>query len=155
VSLKNGRLTIQANNSDLTQILRDVAHVSGMTIDGINKSARVFGQYGPGDPSDVLTDLLAGSGYNFVIVGDRADGAPRELLLTAKNSNAPVPTPSNPPPAVVAAPAPPEASAAPDDHDSPEQPVPEVNGDDPNAPTPDQSPPLTDPQVSPDGASGP
>ena len=39
VSLKDGKLTIDANNSDLGQILRDVAAVSGMTIDGLGKSA--------------------------------------------------------------------------------------------------------------------
>ena len=69
VSLKDGKLTIGANNSDLGQILRDVAAVSGMTIDGLGKSVPVFGAFGPGNPSDVLTELLAGSGYDFMIDG--------------------------------------------------------------------------------------
>jgi hypothetical protein len=89
VSLKDGELTIDANNSELSQILRDVAAVSGMTIDGLGKSARVFGAYGPGNPRDVLTELLAGSGYNFMMAGDTPGGAPRELLLAAQNDNAP------------------------------------------------------------------
>lgn len=95
VSFQNGSLTVNANNSDLTQILRKVADISGMSIDGLNKSARVFGVYGPGDPSQVLTEILSDSGYNFVMVGNTADGAPRQLLLTAKNGGTPgiAPTP--------------------------------------------------------------
>ena len=88
VSLKDGKLTIGANDSDLSQILRDLAAVSGMTIDGLGKSARVFGAYGPGNPRDVLTELLAGSGYNFMMAGDTPDGTPRELLLIAQDGNA-------------------------------------------------------------------
>ena len=100
VTLKNGELTVKANNSDLAQILRNVSDLSGMTIDGLHTSDRIFGVYGPGNPSDVLTALLSGSGYNFIIVGDRSDGAPRKLLLTAKTDKAPTAAeapPSSPP----------------------------------------------------------
>jgi hypothetical protein len=53
-----------------------------MTIQGLTKGPRVFGIYGPGNSREVLTDILTGSGYNFVLVGGASDGAPRELLLT-------------------------------------------------------------------------
>jgi hypothetical protein len=89
VSLKDGKLTIDANNSDLGQILRDVAAVSGMTIDGLGKSPRVFGAFGPGNPSDVLTELLSGSGYGFMMTGGTPGSAPRQLLLIAQNNDAP------------------------------------------------------------------
>jgi hypothetical protein len=82
VTLKDGILTVEASNSDLSQILKDVADVSGMTIDGSVGSARVYGVYGPRNPRDVLTKLLTGSGYNFIMVGVTHEGAPRELLLT-------------------------------------------------------------------------
>lgn len=103
VSLKNRELTVEANNSDLDQILHQIAAISGMTILGPGPSARVFGVYGPGNPSDVLAHLLAGSGYNFAMAGRTADGAPGELLLTVKN-NAPLPAPSTPPPAAATPP---------------------------------------------------
>lgn len=100
VSLKNGVLTVKANNSDLAQILRNISEISGMTIDGLQTSDRIFGVYGPGNPSDVLTALLSGSRYNFVIVGDKSDGAPRKLLLTAKTGRLPTSAeaPTNAPP---------------------------------------------------------
>lgn len=88
VSLQNGKLMVEADNSDLSQILREVAGISGMTIDGLDRSARIFGAYGPGNPRDVLSHLLAGSGYNFIMVGNSTGGAPRQLLLTARNDSA-------------------------------------------------------------------
>jgi hypothetical protein len=88
INLQNGTLTVQANNSDLPQILRDVAAASGMKIDGLNTGPRVFGVYGPGNSRDVLKELLVDSGYDFIMVGDAAAGAPRELLLTPQNKAA-------------------------------------------------------------------
>lgn len=87
VILKDGILTIEANNSDLSQILKDVGDVSGMIVSGSSKSIRVFGVYGPRNPCDVLTDLLTGSGYNFIMLGSTDEGAPRELLLTLRNDD--------------------------------------------------------------------
>ena len=95
VILKNRSLTVKAYNSDLSQILKNIADISGMTINGDAGSARVFGVYGPGKPSDVLANLLAGSGSNFMMTGDTSDGAPRELLILPQNGHPPlVNTPS-------------------------------------------------------------
>lgn len=90
VSLQNGRLTVRASNSNLREILADIAKASGMTVSGLDQGGRVFGVYGPGDPRDVLTQILSGSGYNFMMVGDTSQGTPRELLLTAQTDSAPV-----------------------------------------------------------------
>ncbi len=89
VTLRDGKVTVEANNSNLTQILQDLANLSGMTINGLDKGPRIFGVYGPGNARDVLTDLLVGSGYNFIIVGGANEGTPRELILTAQNANGP------------------------------------------------------------------
>jgi hypothetical protein len=86
VTLANGKLTVAARNSDLTAILQQVASSSGMSIEGLGKSMRVFGVYGPGDPRDVLTDLLTGSGYNFAMLGSGSNGAPLRLVLTEKTA---------------------------------------------------------------------
>lgn len=88
ITLKNGLLTVNANDSDLTQILKEVVRLGGMTMDGTIKNYRVFGAYGPGTPRDVLTSLLTGSGYNFIMVGNTHDGVPRELVLSVQNGNA-------------------------------------------------------------------
>ena len=87
LSLSNGQLAVEANNSDLTQILRDLAHMSGMTINGLYDGPRVFGAYRPGNSREVLADLLVGFGYNFIMVGAGTDGAtPHDLLLTSRNN---------------------------------------------------------------------
>lgn len=89
ITLRDGSLTVDANNADLSTILNGVAQASGMKIDGAAGNARVFGVYGPGNPRQVLTQLLDGVGYNFMMVGNSADGAPSELLLTAKSQEPP------------------------------------------------------------------
>lgn len=88
VNLDNGKLTVDARNSDLSTILQDVAQRSGMSVDGLSRNTRVFGVYGPGSPRDVLSQLLTGAGYNFVMVGGATGDVPRELVLTAQNGNA-------------------------------------------------------------------
>jgi hypothetical protein len=92
VIVRDGKLTIEANNSDLPQILNQVAAMSGISIkgiegNGVDPGPRVFGVYGPGEARGVLASLLAGSGYNFIMVGGSSDSAPRELLLTPRAAN--------------------------------------------------------------------
>lgn len=97
VTLVSGNLTIDANNSTLTDILQQVSSAGGMKIEGLHEGSadqRIFGSYGPGKPRDVLTSLLNGSGYNFLMVGQTSSGAPRQLALTARPTGG-VP---NPPP---------------------------------------------------------
>jgi hypothetical protein len=91
----NGILTIHADNSSLAAILQQVAGTSGMKVEGLGGDERVFGSFGPGAPRDVLADLLAGTAYNQVLLGDLSNGAPRELILTpARSGVAPVPSPA-------------------------------------------------------------
>ncbi len=94
VTLKNGTLTIQANNSDLGQILREVSSESGMVIDGQVPDARIYGSYGPRNPDEVLTELLAD--YNVIMVGTSRDGSPRQLQVTRMNARQSPPTPTKP-----------------------------------------------------------
>jgi hypothetical protein len=88
-------LSIRADNSSLAAILHQVAGKSGMQIEGLSGDERVFGTFGPGAPRDVLADLLNGTAYNLVLLGDLGDGAPRELILTpATRAGAAAPPPS-------------------------------------------------------------
>ena len=75
-------LSIHADNSSLTAILRGFAAKSGMQVEGLSSDERVFGTFGPGTPRDVLADLLNGTAYNLVLLGDLSNGAPRQLILT-------------------------------------------------------------------------
>lgn len=94
IHLTGGKLSVEANNSALDEILNTIAEQSGMKIKGLNRDYRVFGSYGPANPREVLSQLLSDSGFNIVMVGARPDGAPQQLLLTERG-DAPV-TPPNP-----------------------------------------------------------
>ena len=48
---------------------------------------RIFGTYGPGPARDVLSQLLDGSGYNVLMVGDRGAGTPRRIVLTIRSGS--------------------------------------------------------------------
>ena len=87
-------LSIHADNSSLSAILQQVAGKSGMQIEGLSGDERVFGTFGPGAPRDVLADLLNGTEYNVVLLGDLSDGAPRQLILTPATHGGAVPPPS-------------------------------------------------------------
>jgi hypothetical protein len=82
ISFADQRLSIHAENASLTAILHEVASKSGMHITGLASDERVFGTFGPGSPRDVLDDLMNGTAYNLMLLGDLANGAPRELILT-------------------------------------------------------------------------
>lgn len=87
VSLNAGNLTIEANNSALSEILDQISRGGGMKIRGLQAGRadqRIFGTYGPGPAREVLSDLLNGSGYNVLMLGATPAGVPRELALTVR-----------------------------------------------------------------------
>ena len=43
---------------------------------------RIFGTYGPGPARDVLSQLLDGTNYDVLMVGDQGQGTPRQVVLT-------------------------------------------------------------------------
>jgi hypothetical protein len=97
VSYSEGRLQVIADNSSLNQILREISRSTGMTITGGVIDQRVFGQYGPGPPAQILGDLLEGTGSNMLL-RETASAAPAELILTPREGGV---TPPNPNAAVV------------------------------------------------------
>ena len=92
VTFTNGILSVSANNSSLNQILRQIAADTGMKITGGVTDERVFGNYGPATPAQVLNSLLDGTGSNMLLV-ERDDASLAELILTPRNGG---PTPPNP-----------------------------------------------------------
>jgi hypothetical protein len=92
VTYADGALSVAADNASLNQILRQIASDTGIKITGGVADERVFGQYGPADPAQVLATLLDGTGSNMILV--HSDGTtPSELILTPRQGG---PTPPNP-----------------------------------------------------------
>jgi hypothetical protein len=77
-------LRIDASNSSLQQILNAVSTATGAKVEGFGSDQRVFGAYGPGRARDVLSQLLQGSGYNVIMIGDQGRGTPRQIVLSAR-----------------------------------------------------------------------
>ena len=79
-------LRIDAANSSLAQILQDVSTATGAKVEGFDTDQRVFGVYGPGPAREVLSQVLQGSGYNVVLIGDQGEGTPREIVLSVRHT---------------------------------------------------------------------
>lgn len=105
-------LQVKASNSSLRQILEAVSTETGAKVEGLGTDQRVFGDYGPGPARDVLLQLLHGSGYNVLMLGDEGAGTPRVIVLSARNEGPATPNRANP-----------TASAAEDEEEPQEQPV--------------------------------
>jgi hypothetical protein len=103
VDFANGMLTIHAANSTLSEILFQIQKKTGaeIAIPSGTERDRVAADFGPGTPSEVLGQLLNGSGLNFVVVGSEADPhALRSVILSPKGSdtdNAMISQPYTPP----------------------------------------------------------
>jgi len=91
VTYANGQLTINAENLTLAALLKLIAEKTGAVIDlppGTGHE-RIFEHAGPGKPNDVLTQLLNGSHFNFVIVNSPQDpNAVAQVLLTVEQEGA-------------------------------------------------------------------
>jgi len=82
VSWDSRGLEVEASNSSLDQILRQVAANMGAKLQGLTQDQRIFGTYGPGPARDVLSKLLDGSGYNVLMIGGRDADRPLEVVLS-------------------------------------------------------------------------
>lgn len=125
-------LLIVASNSSLAQVLKQVSTVTGAKVEGMDIDQRVFGTFGPGPARDVLTQLLDGSGYNLLLIGDRGEGTPRRIVLSIRTGSglhpSGSPTPSQPSPPS------PEDSDSDQEADEPDQPQPPPSGAAPGVP---------------------
>lgn len=90
ISYAGGQLTVTADNSSLPEILNGVMKATGARLDGNRPadSERVFGQFGPGTPRDVLNSLLTGSRYDYILVGALDDpGRVQQVMLSPHGSS--------------------------------------------------------------------
>ncbi len=94
VIYRDGLLTIASDNSTLADILSAVQAQTGAAIDvpsGSGGAERVVTRLGPGPADEVLNKLLAGSRFDYVILGtDGRPGAVKTVLLRPKGSEGPI-----------------------------------------------------------------
>ena len=76
-------LKVEADNSSLKEILAEITTETGVTIEGLNTDKRIYGVYGPGRARDVLAQLLYGTGYDILMIGEQGPGTPRQVVLTS------------------------------------------------------------------------
>jgi hypothetical protein len=140
VSFQSGQLTITAQNSTLGDILRAVRNLTGAAVDVPgNATERVAGNFGPGPARDVLSSLLNGSHFNYLLLGSASNPEALErVILTVKSSTAELATAANPPAAVPSQPTQSDGS----DNAANEEQAPEENlfAEDPSTPADDQTP---------------
>jgi hypothetical protein len=102
VDFADGMLTIHAANATLSEILFQIQKKTGaeIAIPAGTEQDRVAADFGPGSPSEVLSQLLNGSGLNFVVVGSESDPKKlRSVLLSRKGPELPeMPQPYSAPP---------------------------------------------------------
>src|SRR5215475_8528004 len=83
----DGKLSISAKNSTLSDVLRAIANKTGANIDvPDNANERIVSQLGPAPARDVIASLLNGSHFNYVMVGTESDpNSVARVVLTAKD----------------------------------------------------------------------
>jgi AMIN domain len=97
VQFSNGLMSIHSNGATLSEVLFQIQKTTGaeMAIPSGTEQDRVASNFGPGTPSDVLSELLNGSGLNFVVVGSEADpNRLRSVLLSRASGGVDAPQPS-------------------------------------------------------------
>jgi hypothetical protein len=82
VEYADGQVAVLAENSSLSEIIRDVAKRAGMAVKGSVVDERVFGKYGPAAPAEVLSKLLQGTSSNMLVLSGISHVP--ELILTPK-----------------------------------------------------------------------
>jgi AMIN domain len=91
----SGRLSIHAENATLSEVLFQIQKQTGaqIAIPAGTEQERVSSDFGPGTPSEVLGQLLNGSGLNFVVVGSDSDpNQLRNVILSRKTGEADPPS---------------------------------------------------------------
>jgi hypothetical protein len=143
VTYRDGLLTVQAVNSNLSSVLTAIRNKTGIEFEGSeNVADRVAISLGPAPAGEVLAAIFAGSRYDFVAIG-RPDnpGIVQRVILTSKSQPGAVAT---------AQPQPKPSNGEGDEEDNPDEQV-NAGGDPQDTPVqpvpipqlPQQQPPQT------------
>ncbi len=145
VQFANGLLSIHATGATLSEVLFQIQKQTGaeIAIPSGTEQDRVAADFGPGSASEVLGELLTGSGLNFVVVGSETDPRALRSVILSRKSDAPagsvaVPQAYTPAAAENIPPENPEVLTPPDDNTAPPTPVQPPADAGPPAPPPTQ-----------------
>src|SRR5262249_2116101 len=77
VGYANGKLMVKADKATLAEILNEVRRQTGASISmpPAASQEQVVGSFGPAAPRDVLSSILNGSQFNFIILGAENDAS--------------------------------------------------------------------------------
>jgi hypothetical protein len=102
VTYRDGLLTVQALNSNLSSVVTAIRNKTGIEFEGAeNISERVAISLGPAPEADVLAAIFSGSRYDFVALGrpDSPSIVQRVILSVKNKSGAPAEAQTQPRPA--------------------------------------------------------
>src|SRR5947208_5264338 len=91
VNFQNGRLTISANKATLQEVLSEIRRQTGaeIPIPADAGQDQVSANLGPAPARDVLTALLNGSRFNFILVGSDRDATQlKSVIISARGEGA-------------------------------------------------------------------
>jgi hypothetical protein len=139
VHFQNGVMSVHAERTNLAAVLTEIRKQTGgdIAIPAGAEQEPVIAKLGPAPARDVITALLNGSRYNFVMIGWDSGSSLSRLILTPKGGGvvtSPPPAPANPapaPPVRIPQPQPGDSDVATSSQQS-EQEVPEQSGDQAN-----------------------
>jgi hypothetical protein len=89
VTMTNGMLSINAENSMLGDVLNQVKAVTGASVEAPTSAnaERVVLKLGPGKPQEVLQQLFTGSKFDYIILGSNENPASvQKIILTPRVS---------------------------------------------------------------------
>jgi len=89
ITYQNGLLSVESVNSRLTDILNTIHSKTGIQFEGLLPGQdRVAGKFGPAPADEVLTTLLQGSRYDYVIMGQPDNAALVQRVILTPNAGA-------------------------------------------------------------------
>lgn len=88
VNFQQGKLSVHAEKATLAEVLFAIQQRTGadIPIPAGAEQEQVVADAGPGPAKDVLTSLLTGTRFNFIVVGsDQNDGGLKSVILSPKS----------------------------------------------------------------------
>ena len=131
VNFQNGQLTIWANKATLAEVLSEIHRQTGaeIPIPADAGQDQVIANLGPAPARDVLTALLNGSRFNFILVGSDRDATQlKSVILSTRGEGASQPAieiPSTPVEQSDPEPPPPQEMPPPPEQQPPPETVPQ------------------------------
>lgn len=149
ITFQDGRLRLVSNKASLAEVLNEVrAQLNADIVVPAGAEQEIVAvALGPSTPRDVLSRLLDGSRYNFIIVGTDADANQVERVVLSPKTNLAESAIAPPPPAAEMQG--PDRSAGPPPPLPPPPPTEDVQPQGDSNPPPDITPQPGDPQPAP------